>query len=76
MCRHPNCKIQVEDLAFGDDGYANESGEGVSASDWINAATETEIADTLYKFGEERFPRRITRRIITARESKYISTTN
>ena len=50
-------------------------GEGVSASDWINAATETEIADTLYKFGEERFSRRIARRIITARESKYISTT-
>ena len=50
-------------------------GEGVPASDWINAATETEIADTLYEFGEERFSRRIARRIITARESKYISTT-
>ena len=50
--------------------------EGISARDWINAATETEIADTLYKFGEERFSRRIARRIITARESKYISTTS
>ena len=51
-------------------------GEGISASDWINAATEIEIADTLYEFGEERFSRRIARRIITARESKYISTTS
>ena len=50
-------------------------GEGVPASDWINAATETEIAEILYEFGEERFSRRIARRIITARESKYISTT-
>ena len=50
--------------------------EGISARDWINAATETEIADTLYKFGEERFSRRIARRIITARGSKYISTTS
>ena len=50
-------------------------GEGVPASDWINTATETQIADTLYEFGEERFSRRIARRIITARESKYISTT-
>ena len=49
--------------------------EGVTARDWINSAKETEIADTLYKFGEERFSRRIARRIITARESQYISTT-
>ena len=49
--------------------------EGIPAKDWINSATETEIADTLYDFGEERFSRRIARRIITARESRYISTT-
>ena len=50
-------------------------GEGIPAKDWINSATETEIADTLYDYGEERFARRIARRIITARESHYISTT-
>ena len=50
-------------------------GDGISAKDWINSATETEIADTLYDFGEERFSRRIARRIITARESRHISTT-
>ena len=50
-------------------------GEGITAKDWINSASETEIADTLYDFGEERFSRRIARRVITARESQFISTT-
>ena len=49
--------------------------EGISAMEWLNSAPEMEIANTLYKYGEERFSRRIARRIITARESRCISTT-
>ena len=49
--------------------------EGISAKEWLNSAAETEIANTLYEYGEERFSRRIARQIITARESRSISTT-
>lgn len=48
---------------------------GISAKDWINSASEEEIATVLKKFGEERFYRRISRAIITARNSKPIMTT-
>ena len=50
--------------------------EGISAKEWLNSAAETEIANTLYKYGEERFSRRIARRIVTARASRCISTTS
>ena len=49
--------------------------EGISAKEWVNSAAEAEIANTLYEYGEERFSRRIARRIIKARELRYISTT-
>ncbi len=48
---------------------------GESAKEWLNAANEEEIAEVLKKFGEERFHRRISRAIITARKIKPIETT-
>ena len=48
---------------------------GITAREWLNSATEAEIADTLYKYGEERFSRRIARDITLAREFSDISTT-
>ena len=44
---------------------------GITASEWRNSATEAEIADTLYKYGEERFSRRIARDISLARAVSY-----
>jgi 16S rRNA (cytosine1402-N4)-methyltransferase len=43
----------------------NESGQ--SAAQWLARAGEREIVDVLHKLGEERFARRIARRIVEAR---------
>ncbi|MCD4687599.1 MAG: 16S rRNA (cytosine(1402)-N(4))-methyltransferase RsmH [Anaerolineae bacterium] len=40
---------------------------GISASDIVNTWTQRELADILYKFGEERHSRRLARAIIAAR---------
>ncbi|SDE35337.1 16S rRNA (cytosine1402-N4)-methyltransferase [Paracoccus isoporae] len=42
-------------------------GDGPSAADLLNAADETEIADVLYHYGEERASRRIAKAIVAAR---------
>ncbi len=41
--------------------------DGPSAADVVNAATEAELADILFQFGEERASRRIARAIVAAR---------
>ena len=48
---------------------------GRPASDWIAAAAETEIADALREYGEERYARRIARAIVKARRRESIETT-
>jgi 16S rRNA (cytosine1402-N4)-methyltransferase len=51
------------------------SGEGDSAADLVNGLGESELADLLYAFGEERKSRRIAHSIVAARASKPIATT-
>ena len=48
---------------------------GVSASEWLADATETEIANVLREFGEERQARRIARKIVESRRQEPIQTT-
>lgn len=48
---------------------------GATAADLLNDASETEIADAIYRFGEERFSRRIARSIVQMRQSAPIRTT-
>ena len=48
---------------------------GVSAAEWINTAHERELADTIFRYGEERHSRRIAARIIKERKSEPIATT-
>jgi 16S rRNA (cytosine1402-N4)-methyltransferase len=43
------------------------SREGESAAEFLNAAREEEIADVLYRYGEERQSRRVARAIVAAR---------
>jgi len=43
------------------------SREGLSAADFLNEADESEIADVLYLYGEERQSRRVARAIVAAR---------
>ncbi|MBT73008.1 MAG: S-adenosyl-methyltransferase [Gammaproteobacteria bacterium] len=50
--------------------------KGFSAAMWLNYAKENDIADVLYKFGEERHSRRIARSIVATRETRLILTTN
>ena len=40
---------------------------GVSAAEWLNEADEAEIADVIFRLGEERRSRRIARAIVAAR---------
>ncbi len=48
---------------------------GRSAADIVNSASEEEIADILYHYGEERASRRIARAILHDRETKPYTTT-
>ena len=48
---------------------------GQSAAQWINSASEVEIADVLFKYGEERFGRRMAAAIVREREAEPIETT-
>jgi 16S rRNA (cytosine1402-N4)-methyltransferase len=48
---------------------------GPTAADLLREASESEIADAIYEFGEERFSRRIARAIIQARERSPLETT-
>ncbi len=41
---------------------------GQSAADWVNNATEEEIAGVIKEFGEERFAKRMARAIVTERQ--------
>jgi 16S rRNA (cytosine1402-N4)-methyltransferase len=48
---------------------------GPSAADWLAVASEAEIADVLWRFGEERASRRIARAICVARAARPIQRT-
>lgn len=52
-----------------------DPGFGSSAADWLAAATETEIADVLWRYGEERLSRRIARVIVEKRAEQPLATT-
>lgn len=49
--------------------------EGETAADLVASATERDLADAIYAYGEERFSRRIARAIVEAREDDPILTT-
>jgi 16S rRNA (cytosine1402-N4)-methyltransferase len=48
---------------------------GPSAADLLRDADETELADVIYRFGEERHSRRVARAIVGARREAAIETT-
>ena len=49
--------------------------QGMSAAQWLNKAAESEIADVIYEYGEERYSRRIARAIVKARENEPLNDT-
>ena len=50
--------------------------KGPTAADFINEATEEDIANVIYEYGDERHSRRIARRIVEARKLKPILSTS
>jgi len=48
---------------------------GVSAAQWIASASESEMLEVLWKYGDERFARRIVRSILEQRDDKPLETT-
>lgn len=51
------------------------SKDGMSAADVVNTYSEEELADIIYRYGEEKFSRRIAQNIVKARQNKPIETT-
>ncbi len=51
------------------------SKSGLSAYDVVNTYSEQELADIIFKYGEEKFARRIAGNIVRQREEKPIETT-
>jgi len=49
--------------------------DGPTAADLLNNASESELADIIYNYGEERLSRRIARRIVEARNRAPITRT-
>lgn len=48
---------------------------GLSAKDVVNTYSETELADVIFKYGEEKFARKIAANIVKSRQDKPIETT-
>ena len=65
--------LQMDDPAYGLSFQADGpldmrlSGSGESAADFLNSASEAEIAEVLYRYGEEPAARRIARAIVADR---------
>lgn len=49
--------------------------EGETAADLLNRLSERDLANLIYEYGEERFSRRIARRIVEARQQAPLETT-
>lgn len=49
--------------------------QGQSAADWLMTADEKEVSDVLWRLGEEKFSRRIARRIVEQREQEPLRDT-
>ena len=74
---------QVDDpargLSFRHEGPLDmrlDPGGATTAADLVNRLSEKELADVIYRYGEERLSRRIARKIVQLRADRPISTTS
>ena len=51
------------------------SGEGITAADVVNTFSETELADIIYKYGQERFSRKVAAAIVARRKNMPFTST-
>lgn len=52
-----------------------DTSSGESAAEWLGRAAEADIADVLWRYGEERFSRQIAREIVRSRSQTPLQTT-
>jgi 16S rRNA (cytosine1402-N4)-methyltransferase len=78
--------LSSDQLAWTDRGFSfsadgpldmrfNPDEEGPSAADLVNTLGEEELARIFYEYGEERYSRRVARRVVEARRAAPVQTT-
>ena len=76
------CSTHLDDpirgFSFQSDGPLDmrmDTSSGIRASEWLNSASEKEISDILYKYGDERASRKIAKAIVQFRSIRSVETT-
>ena len=74
--------MQIDDpgrgFSFQSDGPLDMrmSGQGTTAADFVNSAAESELAEVIFRLGEEQRARRIARRIVARRAERPLARTS
>jgi 16S rRNA (cytosine1402-N4)-methyltransferase len=74
----PQLDVAERGFSFGRDGPLDmrmDPDSGESAAQWLASASEKEIADVLWTWGEERLSRRIAKAIVARREEQPLTRT-
>ena len=76
------CSTHLDDpmrgFSFQSDGPLDmrmDTSSGFSAAEWLNSATEKEISDILYEYGDEKASRKIAKAIVEYRSTRLMETT-